>query len=98
MNISTEEVSLFFKSLADQSRLNILICLLDGEKCVSEIMDEVQMSQSAVSYQLKNLRQMHIVKSRREGKNIFYACGDSHVHEIIKVAVEHINHLYNELH
>ena len=65
---------------------------MDGEKCVSEIIEKVNMSQTAVSYQLKLLRQMRLVKYRRQGQNIFYSIDDEHVFDIIKLTFEHISH------
>lgn len=80
----------FYKSLADFTRFKIVYSLLNGEKCVSEIEREVGMSQTAVSYQLKILRQAHLVKYRRQGQNVLYSIDDEHVKEIIEVTRLHI--------
>ena len=82
----------FYKALSDFSRFKIVYSLKDGEKCVSEIVEKVNMSQTAVSYQLKLLRQMRLVKYRRQGQNIFYSIDDEHVFDIIKLTFEHISH------
>ncbi len=82
----------FYKALSDYSRFKIVYCLLDKEKCVSEIIDDVNMSQTAVSYQLKLLRQMRLVKYRRQGKNKFYSIDDQHVHDIINLTLNHMSH------
>lgn len=82
----------FYKALSDFSRFKIVYSLMDGEKCVSEIIEKVNMSQTAVSYQLKLLRQMRLVKYRRQGQNIFYSIDDEHVFDIIKLTFEHISH------
>lgn len=82
----------FYKALSDYSRFKIVYVLLSGEKCVREIVEQVNMSQTAVSYQLKLLRQMHLVKHRRSGQNIFYSIDDQHVYDIINLTFEHINH------
>lgn len=82
----------FYKALSDFSRFKIVYSLMDGEKCVSEIVEKVNMSQTAVSYQLKLLRQMRLVKYRRQGQNIFYSIDDEHVFDIIKLTFEHISH------
>ena len=82
----------FYKALSDFSRFKIVYSLMDGEKCVSEIIEKVNMSQTAVSYQLKLLRQMRLVKYRRLGQNIFYSIDDEHVFDIIKLTFEHISH------
>ena len=80
----------FFKALSDYSRMKIVYCLLNGEKCVNEIVNTVGMTQTAVSYQLKLLRQLHLVKYRRAGQNVFYSIDDDHVHDIIKLSIDHI--------
>ena len=82
----------FYKALSDFSRFKIVYSLMDGEKCVSEIIEKVNMSQTAVSYQLKLLRQMRLVKYRRQGQNIFYSIDDEHVFDIIKLTFPHISH------
>ena len=82
----------FYKALSDYSRFKIVYCLLEKEKCVSEIIEEVNMSQTAVSYQLKLLRQMRLVKCRRQGQNKFYSIDDEHVSDIIKITLEHMSH------
>lgn len=82
----------FYKALSDYSRFKIVYSLLNGEKCVSEIVEDVHMSQTAVSYQLKLLRQMRLVKYRRQGQNIFYSIDDEHVYEIINITLKHISH------
>lgn len=82
----------FYKALSDYSRFKIVYVLLNGEKCVSDIVEEVNMSQTAVSYQLKLLRQMHLVKYRRSGQNVFYSIDDQHVYDIINLTFEHIKH------
>lgn len=80
----------FFKALSDYSRLKIVSSLLNNELCVSDICKKVEMSQTAVSYQLKLLRQMHLVKYRRSGQNVFYSIDDQHVYDIITKAIDHI--------
>jgi ArsR family transcriptional regulator len=82
----------FYKALSDYSRFKIVYSLLEGEKCVSEIVEDVTMSQTAVSYQLKILRQMHLVKFRREGQNKYYSIDDQHVYDIINLTLEHMSH------
>ena len=82
----------FYKALSDYSRFKIVYVLMSGEKCVSEIVEKVNMSQTAVSYQLKLLRQMHLVKYRRSGQNIFYSIDDQQVYDIINLTFEHIEH------
>ncbi|MBP5412613.1 MAG: helix-turn-helix transcriptional regulator [Bacteroidales bacterium] len=81
----------FYKVLSDFTRFKIVYSLLDGEKCVGEIEKEVKMSQTAVSYQLKTLRQAHLVKYVRRGQNIFYSIDDHHVNEIIDITKIHLS-------
>ena len=83
-------VSEFFKALSDYSRMKIVYALLNGELCVNDIVKEVNMTQTAVSYQLKLLRQLHLVKYRRVGQNVLYSIDDEHVHNIIKMSIDHI--------
>jgi ArsR family transcriptional regulator len=80
----------FYKCLSDFSRFKIVHSLMEGEKCVSEIEECVNMSQTAVSYQLKILRQGHIVKYRKVGQNVYYSIDDSHVYDIINLTIDHI--------
>jgi DNA-binding transcriptional ArsR family regulator len=80
----------FFKALSDYSRMKIVYALLKNELCVNDIVKEVDMSQTAVSYQLKLLRQMHLVKYRRDGQNIYYSIDDDHVYQVIQMSIAHI--------
>lgn len=81
----------FFKIFADGTRQKILFALDGGPLCVCEISDILEMSNSAVSHQLKILRQSNLIRAQRQGKNIYYALSDSHVRDIIEKALEHIN-------
>lgn len=87
-----DKVSEFFKALSDPTRIKIIDVLFKGEMCVSCIAEELQMTQSAISHQLKVLKNSRIIKSRREGKNIFYSLDDCHVYNIIKESLEHQMH------
>lgn len=91
-NIDIEKCCLFFKVLGDPTRFKIIDTLRYGEKCVSEICTALDMSPSAVSHQLNTLKKAKVVKSRREGKNIFYSFDDEHVTEVIRIALEHSAH------
>ncbi len=83
-------VSEFYKSLSDYTRFKIVYALLEGEMCVGDIEKKVEMSQTAVSYQLKILRQSHLVKYRRVGQNVYYSIDDDHVKDIVNLTIEHI--------
>ncbi len=80
----------FFKIFGDSTRMNILFAI-DGEPmCVCDIADLLGMTKSAVSHQLKILRQSDLITYRRSGKNVFYTLADDHVRDIINKALEHI--------
>ena len=86
-----EHIADLFKAFGDATRVRILFLLLDKEEqCVSEITDEVELTQSAVSHQLRILKQMHLIKHRREGKNIVYSLADDHVRTILQMGLEHV--------
>lgn len=87
-----EKVSRIFKLLSDATRLKILLTLEQGERNVTSIAEVVQMEQSAVSHQLKLLKDNRMVKARREGKTVFYRLDDQHVFDILEVTLEHIRH------
>lgn len=82
----------FFKILGDPTRLSILFALYGGPICVCDITEILGMTKSAVSHQLKTLRQANLVSYKRSGKNIFYSLADDHVKSIIGVAKEHLSH------
>ena len=84
------ELADLFKMFSDSTRIKILYDLFDGEKNVTEICEDIDMNQSAVSHQLRALKTAKLVKSRREGKPIVYALDDDHVKTIIAMGKEHI--------
>ena len=79
-----------FKALADPTRLQILKLLFSGERCVSELADHMNVTQSAVSHQLRLLRNLDIVRFRKEGREVFYDLADDHVRKIFMLTLEHI--------
>ena len=85
-----ERIAELFKGFADTTRVQILTLLLDRELCVSDIAEAVALSQSAISHQLRLLKQMHLIKFRREGKNILYSLADDHVRTILQMGLEHV--------
>ncbi len=74
----------------DETRVGILYELLDKELCVNDIAQRLEMSASAISHQLRILKQGRLVKSRREGKTVFYSLADAHVKTIFYHALEHV--------
>lgn len=83
----------FFKVFADGTRMKILWALHENELCVCDIAVVLDMTKSAVSHQLKYLRQANLVKNRKEGKIVYYSLSDDHVKEIFEMAVEHLSEL-----
>ncbi len=79
-----------FKVFGDSTRIRILFVLFEAEVCVCDLAQALNMTQSAISHQLKILKQNKLVKSRREGKSIFYSLADAHVRTIIDQGLEHI--------
>ncbi|MDD3217798.1 MAG: metalloregulator ArsR/SmtB family transcription factor [Lachnospiraceae bacterium] len=79
-----------FKVFGDSTRIRILFVLFEAEVCVCDLAQALNMTQSAISHQLKILKQNKLVKSRREGKSIFYSLADEHVRTIIDQGRDHI--------
>ena len=84
------ELSDFFKIFGDSTRMSILFAIDEEPMCVCDIADLLGMTKSAVSHQLKILRQSDLITSRKSGKNVFYTLADDHVRDIIEKALEHI--------
>lgn len=85
-----EQIAELFKAFGDPTRVHILSLLVEQELCVGDIADAVALSQSAISHQLRILKQMHLIKFRREGKNILYSLADDHVRTILQMGLEHV--------
>ena len=79
-----------FKIFGDSTRIKILYVLFESEMCVCDIAQLLHMTQSAISHQLRALKQSKLVKYRREGKTVFYSLADGHVRTIINQGMEHI--------
>ncbi len=84
------DLSDFFKILGDSTRMGIMFVLEGGEMCVCDIAEALGLTKSAVSHQLKILRQADLVRYTKCGKNVFYSLADEHVKDIIEKALEHI--------
>jgi len=85
------DLAAFFKLFADKTRLGILWALSLSEMCVCDLAMLLKMKQPAISQHLKNLRQMRIVRTRREGKVIFYALDDEHIRTVLNTGLQHID-------
>lgn len=79
-----------FKVFGDSTRIRILYALFESELCVNDIAQLLNLGQSAVSHQLRILKDAKLVKFRREGKSIFYALDDEHVRNILSMGMEHV--------
>jgi ArsR family transcriptional regulator len=95
MKIHSKELlyglSEFYKIFGDQTRLRILDVLINKPLCVNEISEILDISQSAISHQLKNLRSSNLVKTEKIGKNVYYSIADDHIKIILKYGLEHIS-------
>lgn len=84
------DIAELFKVFGDSTRIRILYVLFESELCVCDLAEALHMNQSAVSHQLKILKQAKLVSGRREGKSVFYSLADDHVRTIINQGKEHI--------
>jgi len=84
------DLSDFFKNFGDSTRLKIVSSLMSGELCVAELCEVLEMSASAVSHQLRILRQAKMVRSRRDGKQVYYSIDDNHVGILYSVGLAHL--------
>lgn len=89
-------ISDFYKALSDSTRIKIINVLEKRELCVCDISSLLNMTKSAVSHQLKNLREMNLIKSRKVGKEVWYTLADEHVSRVFDISLEHIMELKNE--
>lgn len=81
-----------FSALSDASRVRIISLLIEGEMSVSALADGLKMTESAVSHQLRGLRQMRIVRARKEGRQVFYTLEDDHVLKLYSMGLDHVEH------
>ena len=84
------DIADFYKALSDSTRIKIINALDKSELCVCDISALLNMTKSAVSHQLQNLKEMHLIKSRREGKEVLYSLADNHVREVFEISIEHV--------
>ena len=89
--VDTESMARFFKGLGDTTRQKILQALLIEELCVCDLSTITDVSISAISHQLRMLRDLSIVKSRRVGKMVYYSLADKHIEELMRQTAEHLN-------
>jgi ArsR family transcriptional regulator len=79
-----------FSALSDASRVRIIALLMDGEMGVNAIAEGLNMTKSAVSHQLRGLRQMHLVRARKSGRQVFYSIEDDHVSRLFNLGLDHV--------
>ncbi len=85
-----KDLAEFYKVFGDATRIKILYVLLESEVCVCDLAELLGMTQSAISHQLRILKQMKLVKNRRDGKTVYYSLADGHIQSIISQGMEHI--------
>jgi DNA-binding transcriptional ArsR family regulator len=95
---SAQRAADLFQAMADPTRVRLISSLLNTELCVCDLASVLDMTQSAISHQLRLLRDLHVVKARREGRMIFYSLDDEHIRHFITQAKEHIQHGENADH
>ena len=88
------DLSELFKALGDPTRIKIIFILFKDEMCVCDIAESLNMTQSAISHQLRVLKQARLVKFRKEGKSVFYSLDDEHISQIFNSGLKHIEENY----
>lgn len=90
---SAYELAELFKALSDPTRVKLIGAMLQGELCVHDLSVILGMGQSAISHQLRYLRNLRIVKRRKAGKTVFYSLDDSHIEQIFVLTLQHLKHV-----
>jgi DNA-binding transcriptional ArsR family regulator len=90
--LKATQLAELFSALSDASRVRIISLLIEGEMSVSALADGLKMTESAVSHQLRGLRQMRIVRARKEGRQVFYTLEDDHVLKLYSMGLDHVEH------
>ena len=85
-----ERLALTYKVLGDPTRLKIILALAEGEMCVCDLAAYLGLSESAVSHQLRRMREQSLVRPRREGQVLYYTLDDEHVADLLKIGLEHV--------
>ena len=90
------DIADFYKVLADSTRIKIINALENCELCVCDISTILNMTKSAVSHQLQNLKEMNLIKGVRQGKEVIYSLADEHIKQVFEISLEHILEKRNE--
>lgn len=93
-DVMIDDMAELFKVFGDPTRVKILYTLFDREMCVCDIAEYLEMTQSAISHQLRTLKKARLVKFRKEGKTVFYSLDDDHVRYIFDFGLRHIKEIY----
>jgi ArsR family transcriptional regulator len=91
-NQTSSHLADLFSALSDPTRLRIISVLLDGEMNVGDLAAQLEMTESAVSHQLRGLRHMQLVRSRKNGRQVYYALDDDHVAKLYRLGLDHVEH------
>ena len=91
-DLTAAQLARTFKALSDPTRVRILSALSQDELCVHELAAYLKMSQSAISHQLHTLREMRLVRFRKEGRHVYYALDDRHIEDLFLCGLEHVGH------
>jgi ArsR family transcriptional regulator, lead/cadmium/zinc/bismuth-responsive transcriptional repressor len=89
---SAAELANMYQALSDPTRVRMVSALMPGELCVADLANLLDMTQSAISHQLRILRSLHIVRARREGRLVYYTLEDEHIRDLFQRGLEHIRH------
>ncbi len=81
-----------FRSLSDPTRLKIISALMDGEVNVGNLVEQLGLSKSAISHQLRGLRDKRVIRSRKQGRQVFIALDDDHIAELFRRGLDHVRH------
>jgi DNA-binding transcriptional ArsR family regulator len=90
--LAATRVAQLFKALSDPSRVRIISALSHAELCVHDLAATLGMSQSAVSHQLRSLREMRLVRYRKQGRKVYYQLDDEHISELFRGGLDHVSH------
>ena len=91
--INMYELSDFFKVMGDSTRLKILLALQEGDKNVTKLCDITGMNISAVSHQLRVLKQADLIRYKKEGKSVIYTLADDHINSLLEIGLDHITEI-----
>jgi ArsR family transcriptional regulator len=90
--LTATRLAQIYQALSDPSRVRLLSALMSTDLCVCDLAAVLGMSQSAVSHQLRSLRDLHVVKYHKEGRIVYYALNDEHIRDLVQRGLEHISH------